>query len=78
MTYNDVNQFKNKFEVGDIVLIPASLAELTHFSEPGSQIAEVVGLYRHVFNVKYPNLPYEQSIQYKDAGKVNLFLDKTA
>ena len=70
MTRTDIELFKNKFKVGDIVIVPSTLAELTH-EEKGSQLAEVVGLYRNFFNVKYQNLPFEQSIQYKDGGHVN-------
>ena len=69
MTRKDIELFKNKFKVGDIVVVPKELAELTH-EEKGSQIAEVVGLYRNFFNVKYLDLPYQQSIQYKDGGHV--------
>ena len=70
MTRTDIKTFMNKFKVGDIVVIPKELAELTH-EEKGTQIAEVVGLYRNFFNIKYPDLPFQQSIQYKDGGKVN-------
>lgn len=77
MTNKDVEKFMYKFQLGDIVVIPKELAELTH-EEKGSQIAEVVGFYRRFFNVKYLDLPFEQSIQYKDAGFVNKLLDKIA
>lgn len=70
MTRTDIEIFKNKFKVGDMVIIPGRLAELTHFEEKGIQIAEVVGLYRNFFNVKYLDLPFQQSIQYKDGGHV--------
>lgn len=72
MTLKDIELFKNKFNVGDIISIPDELAHLTHEAR-GSQFAEVVGKYRHFFNVKYLDLPYEQSIQYKDANKVHKF-----
>lgn len=72
MTQKDIELFKNKFKVGDIVSIPDELASLTHEIH-GDQIAEVVGLYRHFFNVKYLDLPYEQSIQYKDGNKIHKF-----
>lgn len=70
MTMKDIERFKNKFKVGDMVVIPGDLVHLTHESYE-SQIAEVVGLYRNFFNVKYLDLPYEQSIQYKDGGHIN-------
>lgn len=66
-----------KFQVGDVVVIPKELAMLTH-EEKSSQIAEVVGLYKRFFNIKYLDLPYEQSIQYKDADKVHKLLEKIA
>lgn len=72
MTKRDIEKFKNKFNVGDIVSIPDELAYLTH-EEHGDQIAEVTGLYRNFFNVKYFDLPFEQSIQYKDGSKVHKF-----
>lgn len=70
MTKRDIEKFKNKFNVGDIVSIPDELAYLTH-EEHGDQIAEVTGLYRNFFNVKYFDLPFEQSIQYKDGGHIS-------
>ena len=77
MTYKDVEMFKKKFRLGDFVMIPKELVMLTHESRK-PQLAEVVGFYRNFFNVKYIDLPYEQSIQYKDAGFVHKLLDKTA
>lgn len=72
MTLKDIELFKNKFNVGDIISIPEELARLTHEGYK-DQLAEVVGKYRHFFNVKYLDLPYEQSIQYKDTNKVHKF-----
>lgn len=72
MTLKDIELFKNKFNVGDIISIPEELARLTHEAHK-DQLAEVVGKYRHFFNVKYLDMPYEQSIQYKDANKVHKF-----
>jgi hypothetical protein len=72
MTLKDIELFKNKFNVGDIISIPEELVRLTHEAHK-DQVAEVVGKYRHFFNVKYLDLPYEQSIQYKDANKVHKF-----
>lgn len=63
-----------KIRIGDIVIIPAELAELTH-EEKGTQIAEVVGLYNHFFNVKY-EIGFQQSILWKDVNKVKLLLDR--
>lgn len=75
MTRIDIEKLRNKFKVGDVIIIPKELAELTH-EEYGSQIAEVVGLYRNFFNVKYLDLPFEQSIQYKDGNKIVGFSGK--
>lgn len=72
MTKNDINKLKDRFEIGETVSIPEELARLTHEAHK-DQLAEVVGKYRHFFNVKYLDLPYEQSIQYKDANKVHKF-----
>lgn len=69
----DMEKFRYKFKLGDIVKVPAILAGLTHDESKACE-AEVVGFYRNVFNVKYPE-GWEQSIQYKDAGLVVL-LDK--
>lgn len=79
MTKKDIEKFKNKFVVGDIVVIPKELAHLTHV-EDKEQLAEVVGFYRNFFNVKYldESLRYEQSIQYKDAGSVRKLVNKIA
>ena len=79
MTNKDIERFKTKFKVGDIVVIPKELAHLTHV-EDKEQLAEVVGFYRHFFNIKYldERLTYQQSIQYKDAGKVKKLVDKIA
>ena len=66
----DMEKFRYKFKLGDIVKVPAVLVGLTH-DESKPQEAEVVGFYRNFFNVKYPE-GYEQSIQYKDAGLVVL------
>ena len=75
MTKKDIEKFKNKFVVGDIVVVPKELAHLTHV-EDKEQLAEVVGF----FNVKYldESLGYEQSIQYKDAGSVRKLVNKIA
>ena len=51
----------NKINIGDIVIISSELAGLTH-EEKGKQIAEVVGIYPHFFNVKY-EIGFQQSIQ---------------
>lgn len=68
MMLKEIEELKTKFRVGDVVIVPKEIAELTH-EEHGSQIAEVVGLYRRFFNVKY-ELGFQQSIQWKDAESV--------
>lgn len=68
MLISDLKKLKDKFKVGDVVIVPKELAELTH-EERGSQIAEVSGIYPHLFNVKY-GIGFEQSIKYVDANKV--------
>ena len=65
----DIEAFEKKFKVGDIVKVPAAIAGLTH-EKYIPQIAEVVGLYPHFFNVKYEEGGWVQSIQYRDAGLV--------
>ena len=74
---NVEERFKKKFKVGDIVIVPKELAELTH-EKKGSQLAEVVELSRHIFDVKYLEAGFRQSIQYKDAGKINKILTDVA
>lgn len=69
MTIKDIERFKRKFNVGDIVIIPEEIRALAN-RRKGTQVAEVVSLSRNFFNVKYDK-GYQQSIQYKDAGKVN-------
>ena len=64
----NMDEFMRKFKIGDIVRVPASIAGLTH-DKAIPQIAEVVGLYPHFFNVKYDE-GWEQSIRYADAGLV--------
>jgi len=59
----------NKLRIGDMVVVAADLAYLTHDSRK-SQIAEVVGIYPHFFNVKYEE-GYQQSIQYKDISQIS-------
>ncbi len=74
MTIRDIEMFRTKFNVGDIVIVDNELAELTH-EQKGSQIAEVVGKYRRFFNVKYDQ-GFQQSILYQDGGKVHKFLSQ--
>lgn len=52
MEKKDLEMMKTKFEVGDIVVVPVSLAGLTH-DKKVPMVAEVVGKYRHFFNIKY-------------------------
>lgn len=69
MAIKDIERFKRKFNIGDIVIIPEEIGTLAN-GRKGTQVAEVVSLSRNFFNVKYDK-GYQQSIQYKDAGKVN-------
>lgn len=69
MAIKDIERFKRKFNIRDIVIIPEEIGTLAN-GRKGTQVAEVVSLSRNFFNVKYDK-GYQQSIQYKDAGKVN-------
>lgn len=64
----DMEAFRKKFKIGDKVKVPGVIAGLTH-SEYRAQPAEVVGLYKRFFNVRYTE-GFEQSIPYQDAGMV--------
>lgn len=77
MTMYDVLMFKKKFNVGDMVVVPKEIARLIR-DEESSRLAEVVGKYKHFLNVRYIDTDYQQSIQYKDVGKVQRVFNKIA
>lgn len=69
MTRYEFEKIKNKFKVGDIVVIPK---EITHLIFEGYQprIAQVIEMYPHIFIVEYEN-GFKQGINYVDATKIN-------
>lgn len=68
MTVMDIERNREKFSVGDRVIIPESMVAVFG-NERSDRAAEVVGVYKHVFNVRYSS-GYQQSISYIDAGSV--------
>lgn len=60
---------KRNIEVGDIVIVPKEISSLTH-DKKESMLAEVVGIYRNFFNVRYENSTWEQSIKWCDQNKL--------
>ena len=71
----------NKIRINDVVVVPKELTGLTH-DKKESMIAEVVGIYRNFFNVRYEDSTWQQSIMWKDVDKVRnlttLFAERTA
>ena len=70
-------KYKSKFKEGDLVIVPAEIAELRHCDAKGSQIGEVITLSKHVFVVQYES-GIRQGIQYSDVGKIKKLVDKIA
>ena len=60
---------KTNIKIGDIVIVPKELSGLTH-DKKESMLAEVVGIYRNFFNVRYENSTWEQSIKWCDVNKL--------
>ena len=54
MTRYEFEKIKNKFKVGDVVMMPK---EITHLIFEGNQarIAQVIEMYPHIFIVEYEN-----------------------
>ena len=69
MTRYEFEMIKNKFKVGDVVMMPK---EITHLIFDGyqSRIAEIIEMYPHIFIVEYEN-GFKQGINYVDATKIN-------
>lgn len=63
MEMKDVEMMKTKFEIGDVVVIPMELAGLTH-ERKEAMVAEVVGKYRHFFNIKYKIVKHDYKDKY--------------
>lgn len=62
---------KKMVSIGNIVVVPKELTGLTH-DKKESMLAEVVGIYRNFFNVKYENSRWEQSVKWSDIDKVQI------
>lgn len=77
MMKRDLIKFKEKFEIGDIVVVPKEFITWRDAGHREEKLGEVVGLYRDIFNVKYDE-GFVQSFQYKDAGFIHKLVENIA
>lgn len=77
MTRYDLMKFRQKFEIGDIVVVPKEFMGWKDAWHREEKLGEVVGLYRNVFNVRYDE-GFIQSFQYKDASFIHKLVENIA
>ena len=77
MTNRDLKELRNKFKVGDLVVIPKEFMPYDNYEGTTDKIGEVVAIYRNFFNVRFDE-SYERSILIRDANFINKLVEHIA